>query len=95
VTRGTRFELERDDVGLRVLILITVIAEDIRVAGGIVRDPEERDTDKYRACVVGFGLNGKRVCSIIAFDLVHRLIVVHCVSSNSALHILEEIVVQA
>src|SRR5258708_9789928 len=42
VARRTCVELELDDVGLRVLILITINAGNIRVAWGVARDPEDR-----------------------------------------------------
>ena len=95
VARGTCTELELDHIGHRVLILITVNTGNMCVAGGVVRDPEERDTYKDRVCFVGCGLNGKRVGSIIPVDLVHGLIVVHRDVSHGSLHFLEEIVVQA
>ena len=49
VTRGTCLELKLDGIGRRVLILITIKPGNICVAGGVVRDPNERDTDEYQA----------------------------------------------
>src|SRR5258708_16967096 len=71
VAGWSRAELELDDVGLWVLILITVNAGNIRVAGGIVRNPKDRDANEYRLWLFWLWLNGKLMCTITRCVLAH------------------------
>ena len=90
VTSRACAELELNNIWRRVGVAING-----HVVRSVVRYPKERDTDKDRICFIRCRLNGKRMGHIVRIELAHGLIVVHRDTSHSALHCIEEIVVQA